>query len=377
MSPAMEPLEALVALNLIPGVGPVRTRHLLDRFGGDPVAILRASRAELESVPGLGAAQAEAITAWRTTVDLDGEMRRIAGSGVSVLAITDPGYPTLLRQIYDPPPVLYVKGRLVPEDFQGVALVGSRLTSPYGMEVARKLAHQLAYTGVTVVSGGARGADTAAHQGALAAQGRTVAVLGTGIDRVYPPENRGLFERIAERGALVTQFAFGRNADRGTFPARNRIVAGMTLGTVVVEAGLSSGALITADMANDEGRQVFAVPGRIDNPRSRGCHDLIKKGAKLCEGIEDILGEFEHRFPPSERASRPAADAPGFPALTLSPAEQAVWDALGDEALEVDPLIRRSALAPSAVQVALFSLELKRLVRQGPGGRFERLCRSD
>ncbi|MFM7555680.1 MAG: DNA-processing protein DprA, partial [Verrucomicrobiota bacterium] len=145
----------------------------------------------------------------------------------------------------------------------------------------------------------------------------------------------------------------------------------------VVEAGLASGALITADLANDEGRQVFAVPGRIDNPRSKGCHDLIKKGAKLCEGIEDILGEFEHRFPASAAAVGPAPETPGFPALTLSPAEQALWDALGDEALGVDPLIRLSGLAPSAVQVALFSLELKRLVRQGPGGRFERLCRSD
>lgn len=372
----MEPIEALVALNLIPGIGPVRIRHLLERFGGDPLEVLRASRAGLESVPGLGGRLAEAIAGWRSAVDLPGEMRRIAEAGVAVLAFTDPAYPRLLRQIYDPPPVLYVKGSLTPEDSQGVAVVGSRLTTPYGMEVARKLAHQLAYTGVTVVSGGARGADTAAHQGALGALGRTVAVFGTGIDRAYPPENRGLFERIAERGALVTQFPFGRAADRGTFPARNRIVAGMTLGTVVVEAGLSSGALITADLANEQGRQVFAVPGRIDNPRSKGCHDLIKKGAKLCEGIEDILGEFEYRFPAPNRPAT-GSGVPELPALTLTQAEQALWDALGDEALEVDPLIRRSGLPPSAVQVALFSLELKRLVRQVPGGRFERLSRSD
>lgn len=372
----MEPIEAYVALNLIPGVGPIRTRHLLDRFGGDPVAILRASRAGLEQVPGLGPQLVEAIAGWQAIVDLPGEMRRIREAGVSILTLDDPGYPALLRQIYDPPPVLYVKGRLTAEDGQGVAVVGSRLTTSYGLEVARKLSYQLAYTGVSVISGGARGADTAAHQGALGGQGRTVAVLGTGIDRVFPPENKALFERIAEQGALVTQFPFGRPADRGTFPARNRIVAGMSLGTVVVEAGLSSGALITAHLANDQGRQVFAVPGRIDNPRSKGCHDLIKKGAKLCEGIEDILSEFEYRFPASNRPD-PGPGQPELPALTLSPAEQAVWDALGDEALEIDPLIRRSGLAPSGVQVALFSLELKRLVRQGPGGRFERLCRSD
>ena len=203
-------------------------------------------------------------------MDLAGEMRRIQESGVTVLGFTEAEYPALLKQIYDPPPVLYVKGRLTPEDMQGVAVVGSRLTTSYGMEVARKLGYQLAFTGVSVVSGGARGADTAAHQGSLSAQGRTVAVLGTGIDRVFPVENRDLFGRIAECGALVTSFPFGRSADRGTFPSRNRIVAGMTLGTVVVEANLSSGALITANLANDYGRQVFAVPGRIDSPRSKG-----------------------------------------------------------------------------------------------------------
>jgi DNA processing protein len=368
----MEPIEALVALNLIPGVGPIRTRHLLDHFGGDPVAVLGASRAGLDAVPGIGGQIAEAIAEWRTTVDLAGEWRRIRASGVTVLGFTDTEYPALLKQIYDPPLVLYVKGSLTQEDAQGVALVGSRNSTSYGMEVARKLAYQLAVTGVSVISGGARGADTAAHLGALSARGRTIAVLGTGIDRVFPPENAELFDRIAACGAVVTPFPFGRQPDRGTFPARNRIVAGMSVGTVVVEASLSSGALITANLANDYGRQVFAVPGRIDSPRSKGCHDLIKKGAKLCEGIEDILTEFEYRFPGSNRP----VDGSGqqeFPAITLNAGEQAVWDALGREILEVDPIIRQSGLPPSAVQVALFSLELKRLIRQLPGRRFERV----
>ena len=368
----METIEALVALNLISGVGPIRTRHLFDYFGGDPTAVLRASQGELERVPGISGPMASSIARWESEVDLAGELRRIQESGVTVLGFTEPEYPALLKQIYDPPTVLYVKGKLTPEDMQGVAIVGSRLTTSYGMEVARKLGYQLAYTGVSVISGGARGADTAAHQGALSAQGRTIAVLGTGIDRVYPSENGDLFERIAERGALVTQFPFGRSADRGTFPARNRIVAGMSLGTVVIEASLSSGALITANLANDYGRQVFAVPGRIDSPRSKGCHDLIKKGAKLCEGIEDILSEFEYRFPGSNRPEV-SAGQPEFPSITLNAAEQAVWDALGRETLEVDPIIRGSGLPPSAVQVALFSLELKRLVRQFPGRRFERV----
>jgi DNA processing protein len=368
----METLEALVALNLISGVGPIRIRHLLDHFGGDPAAVLSASQGELDRVPGIGGQLSSCIAGWQSGVDLSGELRRIQETGVTVLGFTDAEYPALLKQIYDPPPVLYVKGRLTAEDGQGVAVVGSRLTTSYGMEVARKLGYQLAYTGVSVISGGARGADTAAHQGALSAQGRTIAVLGTGIDRVYPSENGDLFERIAERGALMTQFPFGRSADRGTFPARNRIVAGMSLGTVVIEASLSSGALITANLANDYGRQVFAVPGRIDSPRSKGCHDLIKKGAKLCEGIEDVLSEFEYRFPASNRPEL-ASGQQEFPSITLTASEQAVWDALGRETLEVDPIIRGSGLPPSAVQVALFSLELKRLVRQLPGRRFERV----
>jgi DNA processing protein len=206
---------------------------------------------------------------------------------------------------------------------------------------------------VTVVSGGARGIDTAAHQGALAAKGRTVAVLGTGINLIFPPENAELFERLLENGALITQFPFNRPADKQTFPIRNRIVAGMTLGTVVVEANTTSGALITANMAVEAGRQVFAVPGRIDSPRSKGCHDLIKKGAKLCEGAEDILSEFEYLFPPSNRPPSPG-ETGILPALELSESEQKVFAALKtDDELTIDEVIRESGLPSSAVSVAL------------------------
>jgi len=223
--------------------------------------------------------------------------------------------------------------------------------------------------GVTVVSGGARGIDTAAHQGVLTAKGRTVAVLGTGINLVVPAENAELFERIASYGAVITQFPFNRTADKQSFPIRNRIVAGMTLGTVVVEAGLSSGALITANFAIEYGRQLFAVPGRIDSPRSKGCHDLIKKGAKLCESAEDILSEFEYLFPPSNRP--PSASATGMlPALELSDPEQKVYDLLDPEEKNIDELIRHSGLPSSAVSVALLSLEMKRLIKQLPGKTF-------
>jgi DNA processing protein len=364
----MDSREALVALNLIEGVGPIRVRQLLDHFG-EPPAILRASRQELLRVRGIGDDIADAIAGWEKTVDLGAELKRIADFGCRVVVQTDPEYPQLLKQIYDPPVVLYVKGELLPKDKNSVAMVGSRMTTHYGIEVARKLAYQLAYLGVTVVSGGARGIDSAAHQGALSAKGRTIAVLGTGINLVTPPENAKLFEQIAANGAVVTQFPFNRPGDKQSFPIRNRIVAGMTLGTVVVEANLTSGALITSNFANEYGRQVFAVPGRIDSPRSKGCHDLIKKGAKLCEGAEDILSEFEYLFPASNRPPS-AAETGTLPALELSPNEQKVYDTLDHEELSIDEVIRKSALPSSAVSVALLSLEMKRLVRQLPGKLF-------
>jgi DNA processing protein len=366
----MESREALVALNLIEHVGPVRVRQLLAHFGEAP-AILGASRHQLLQVRGIGEETAEAIVTWEQTINLAAELKRISDFGCRIVTSEDPEYPELLKQIYDPPVVLYVKGELLSKDKNSIALVGSRLTTHYGIEVARKLAYQLAYLGVTVVSGGARGIDSAAHQGAISAKGRTLAVLGTGINLVTPPENMKLFEQIAAQGALITQFPFNRPGDKQSFPIRNRIVAGMTLGTVVIEANLTSGALITANFANEYGRQVFAVPGRIDSPRSKGCHDLIKKGAKLCEGAEDILSEFEYLFPATNRPPS-AAETGVLPGLTLSDNEQKVYDTLSNGEISIDEVIRKSGLPPSAVSVALLSLEMKRLIRQLPGKMFLR-----
>jgi DNA processing protein len=367
----MNSREAFVALNLIEGVGSVRARSLLEHFGDAP-KILSAPRSQLLRIRNIGEDTAEKISSWEKTIDLAGELKRIADYGCHVLIQSDENYPASLREIYDPPLVLYVKGELTTKDKNSVAMVGSRLTTHYGIETARKLAYQLAYVGVTIVSGGARGIDTAAHQGALSGKGRTIAVLGTGINLVFPPENAELFERIAANGAVVTQFPFNRPADKQGFPIRNRIVAGMTLGTVVVEANLTSGALITANFATEYGRQIFAVPGRIDSPRSKGCHELIKKGAKLCEGAEDILSEFEYLFPAS---NRPAAvsETGILPALELSANEQRVFDAVkaGDESA-IDEIIRASGLPSSTVSVALLGLEMKRLVRQLPGKLFVR-----
>ena len=367
----MDSREAFIALNMIEHVGPVRARLLLEHFGDAP-KILAAAKSELLRVRNIGEEVAESISTWEKSVDLAGELKRIADFGCHVLISSDENYPALLREIYDPPLVLYVKGALTAKDKNAVAMVGSRQTTHYGIETARKLAYQLAYVGVTVVSGGARGIDTAAHQGALSAKGRTVAVLGTGINLVFPTENAELFQRISENGAVITQFPFNRPADKQSFPIRNRIVAGMTLGTVVVEANSASGALITANMAVEAGRQIFAVPGRIDSPRSKGCHDLIKKGAKLCEGAEDILSEFEYLFPTSNRPLSPG-ETGVLPALELSENEQKVFDALQtDDELTIDEVIRKSGLPSSAVSVSLLSLEMKRVVKQLPGKMFVR-----
>ncbi len=367
----MNSREAFVALNMIESVGPVRVRQLLAHFGDAPT-ILRASRTQLLAVHGIGDETATAIANWEKDIDLAAELKRIEDFGCHVLTQEDPEYPELLREIYDPPIVLYVKGRLETRDKNSVAIVGSRQATHYGIEVARRFGYQLGYLGVTVVSGGARGIDTAAHLGTLSAKGRTVAVLGTGINIVFPPENRELFERIAGQGAVITQFPFNRPADKQTFPIRNRIVAGMTLGTVVVEAPQSSGALITCNFAIEQGRQVFAVPGRIDSPRSKGCHDLIKNGAKLCECAEDILSEFEYLFPVSNRPSSPNEQGV-MSTVKLSEQEQKVFDAVepGEES-PIDEVIRRSGLPASEVSVALLNLELKRLVKQLPGKFFER-----
>ncbi|HUS10916.1 MAG TPA: DNA-processing protein DprA [Pyrinomonadaceae bacterium] len=366
----MNSREALVALNMIANVGPVRVRQLLTHFT-DPAAILSARKADLLRVQGISEVTAESIATWETTVDLAGELKRAQDFGCEIVIQEDENYPELLRQIYDPPLVLYTKGILLRTDKNGVALVGSRMTTSYGMNTARRLGYQLAYMGITVVSGGARGIDTAVHQGALSAKGRTIAVLGTGINQVFPPENAALFEKITQNGALVTQFPFNRPADKQSFPIRNRIVAGMTLGTVVVEANMTSGSLITANFAVEYGRQVFAVPGPIDSPRSKGCHDLIKKGAKLCEGAEDIVTEFEYLFPTTNRLE----ETPTLPGLTLNEHEKSVYDAVDHRETFIDDVIEKTGLPTSAVSVALLTLEMKKLIKQLPGKVFLRVTR--
>jgi len=366
--------EAYIALNMVDGIGPIRVRALRDRFG-EAQAILDASKTELMQVEGVGEEVARNITSWREKVDLDAELQRIEKSGVRVVCRDDAEYPKNLREIYDPPLVLYVKGVLTERDGLAIAVVGSRRTTLYGQDMARKLAFQLARVGVTVVSGLARGIDTAAHNGALQAKGRTVAVIGCGIDIVYPAENKKLADEIVEKGgAVVTEFPFGVQPDRQNFPMRNRIISGWSLGVVVVEANLKSGALITANQAGEQGRQVFAVPGRADSILSKGANKLIKDGAKLTEDVEDILGEFEYLLPKKAGEAMETGLGGGGtkPALQLSETEEKVMAQIGNEEVAIDEIIRASGLTTACVSATLLGLEMKRLVRQLPGKQYVR-----
>lgn len=365
--------EAYVVLNMLPKVGPGRVRRLAESLGG-ALPALTAGRERLMRVDGIGADVAAVIAGWESHADLTGELAAAKKLGVAVLTPADSGYPENLRNIYDPPLALYVKGRIESRDSRSVAVVGSRQPSYYGRESARKLGYQLAYAGMTVVSGLARGVDTHAHEGAIAAKGRTIAVLGCGIDQIYPPENRLLSEKVIEAGALVSEFPIGTKPDRQTFPIRNRVVAGLSLGILVVEAPRNSGALITARMGLDQGRQIFAVPGRVDTPHSRGCHQLIKDGARLVEGAEDVLAEFEFLLPgigktPPKQPASAGVDA----SQALDQELIAILGALGPEERHIDEIIRICGLPPAKVSSSLLQLELRRLVRPLPGKFFVRL----
>ena len=360
----MNPREALVALNLIKDVGPITVRHLMDHFGSAP-AILRAPVRELLRVNRVGPETAETIVRWEQTIDLAGELKRICDFDCRIITNEDDEYPPLLREIYDPPVILYVRGELTGRDQHAVAMVGTRMATQYGRATANKVAGQLARAGLTIISGGARGIDSASHEGALAAGGRNIAVLGTGMDIVYPSENADLFKRIPENGAVITQFPFGRKGSKHSFPIRNRIVAGMAQVTMVVEANRASGALITANLAGEYGRTVFAVPGRIDSPRSAGCHDLIRDGAQLCGDADEVLEEFDQLFVSTKTGSPDSGPMP-----ELSGHEEEIYATLSHEELTVDEIVGQTSLSAAEVTVALLQLELKRLAKQLPGRLF-------
>ena len=358
--------EAYFIVNLVSGIGPVRARRLRERFGSLDRALV-AREADLRSVEGIGPELSKTLAAWKTSTNVEKERTWAGELGLTLLTPADAAYPPALKEIYDPPLVLYVKGK-IPETWpRGVAVVGSRETSHYGLETAKKLGYQLAYAGVPVISGLARGIDTSAHLGALAAKGATWAVLGCGLDQMYPPENDALAARIVESGGcLISELPLGTSPDKRTFPMRNRIVSGLSFGVLVVEAGRQSGALITARQALDQGRQVFAVPGRIDNPQAQGCHQLIKDGAKLVEGVEDILAELEFLIP------RESVATPRPLPANLTADEEKVYAAIELDETPIDVITQATGLPSGTVSSTLLRLEMKKLVRQLPGKVFVR-----
>lgn len=381
------PVAHWLQLALARGLGPVTLRRLLDA-AGDPQSACGASIALLQSIEGVGPNRARQIHAAliQAAADVPRHLEQAASLGVKILAYDDPSYPALLRNIHDPPPVLFVKGDLEPRDLNTIAIVGSRGCTYYGREQAARFAANLATCGFTIASGGARGVDSAAHRGALAdPAGRTIAVLGCGVDVVYPPENDALFQQIAQRGAILSEYPLGTQPLAEHFPRRNRIVSGMSRGVLVIEADEKSGALITANIACEQGRMVFALPGRIDNKMSTGPNKLIREGATLVTGVQDLIdgltplpadvGEpllFDDAPSPDEAASHtPLPSTPpvekAAAKVPLTAQQESICTALSDDSTPVDTLIERTGLPAHIILRELTMLSLKGMIQRVDG----------
>lgn len=343
-----------IGFNHVSGIGPVRLRNLLDFFGSIEDA-WHASALDLARI-GLPGSVIESLLKTRQSLDLDRELAWITGQSIQMLTWDDVEYPALLREIEAPPPLLYVRGRLTQADGAGVAVVGTRRATPYGLAVAAEIAGVLAASGVTVISGLARGIDASAHKAALSAGGRTIAVLGSGLDYVYPPEHVNLARKIAARGAVISDYPIGTRPEGRNFPPRNRIISGLSRIVVVVEAGASSGALITASFAADQGRDVFAVPGSIFSDGSLGPHRLIHSGAGVMSSPEDLLEALDlERIREQDRARAE---------LPENEVERIVWQHLGSEPVHVDEIRVKCKLPVQQASAALTMLEMKGRVRQ-------------
>lgn len=360
----------LLRLTMVSGVGPKTCRALLERFGS-ATKVLDASEFSLRDVQGVGSKLAGKVARARRDIDAVEELDLCRRMGVRVVAQGADGYPPPLEDIPDPPSLLYIRGSIEPADQLAIALVGSRKCTPYGIRIAEKLAASLARVGLTVVSGLARGIDAAAHRGALAAGGRTIAVLANGLADVYPPEHGDLAREVVGAGALISESAMRQDPLAEFFPRRNRIISGLCLGVVVVEATPRSGSLSTARHATEQNREVFAVPGPVDSLASRGCHGLIRDGARLVETVDDILEELGPLV--REVQARPEEPAIRHPAeLSLSDQERALLSHLNDHPVAVDELIAHTRLTASQVMATLSLLEMRRLVKRLPGPRFVR-----
>lgn len=361
-------IRALVALSLVPGIGPGRIRTLMSYFGSARAA-LRASRSALECVPGIGAQIGAAIAEFRSDDVVDQQFERADKVGAELITVWDDRYPELLRQIYDPPTFIWVRGDLREVDKRAIAIIGTRRATDYGRRIAHDFASELAGRGFTIVSGMAYGIDAAAHRGAMAAGGRTIAVLGSGVDRIYPAEHLNLANQIIEHGALISEFPLGAAPDAPNFPRRNRIVSGLTLGVLVVEAHEKGGALITARLAIEQNREVFAIPGSLYSAAGAGCNRLIQRGhAKLVLNVDDIISELGVMTGESSSAPEDKSEIVN----QLSDIESLLYNALDSTPVHIDTLCARINVEPSTALVYLLSLEFKGLVRQMAGKQFLR-----
>jgi DNA processing protein len=386
--------RALLALHLAPDLGPLRTAALLERFGS-ALAVVQASAAQFSDVPHIGQRLADKLSTALRQVDVDGELQELAKHNTYLRVLGSLEYPPALATITGAPHLLYVRGTIEPRDAQAVALVGSRDCTTYGKRVAERLAGELARAGWTVISGLARGIDSMAHRGALEAGGRTLAVLAGGLSKIYPPEHTGLAREVEAAGAVLSEAPMKQSPLPGMFPARNRIISGLARAVVIVEANEKSGALITAEHAAEQGRPVFAIPGPIDSPASAGAHRLIRDGAILCRGLDDILEELQTLPPPAPApmtwtpglpplapAAAPAAEpapavaaaapVPVGPPPDLSAEQRRIWDFLAGEPRHVDQMAQQLSLSVPQLSGLLMMLEMKKVVRRLPGNRYER-----
>ena len=362
---SVDDLLPLLRLNLSHGIGARTYQRLVETFGSAEEA-LAAPVGRLSRVQGVSEQTAEYVTGGSAD-DAARELERAQAAGVNVISYRQPGYPVNLKSIYNPPLVLYVRGELRPEDGFAVAIVGTRAATPYGKKQAERLAAGLAVAGCCVVSGMARGIDTAAHRGCLQANGRTIAVLGCGLARVYPEENQKLADEIAASGAVVSEFPMQAPPGKGNFPRRNRVISGLSLAVVIVEAPSGSGALITADWATQQNREVMAVPGNVESRASAGCHRLIRDGAKLVTGPEDILEEIR---PGIARRGEPQPEERPILPPELPPQEKQVLDTLSDQPRHIDEIAAEAGLPVASVSAALMMLEIRKLAVQLPGKMF-------
>ena len=369
-------LKYWIALKSVLGIGNVTFSALVDRFQSLP-AIFDAPVGELKEIKGITGKIALAIVNFNDWGKVKAELELLDKKKVNIITYRDELYPQKLLTIYDRPPYIYVRGKLSADDIN-VAIVGSRAATTYGKYTTEKLSREMAFKGVTVVSGMARGIDSAAHRGAISAHGRTIAILGSGLDVIYPPENKKLFEEIVENGAAVSEFPLGTPPRSANFPARNRIISGMSYGVVIVEAGEKSGSLITARLALEQGREVFAVPGSIDSAGSRGTNKLIKQGAKLIENTDDILEEIAPQIEQPLARNR-AADVPNAPTALTAPRKKAdqldglekeIFDAVSPGRIHIDDLIAATGLSSAELLSSLTTMELKGLIDQQPGKFF-------